>query len=372
MASPTSTTAPNPIPGSSGAGFAVAPVAAAAQNPMMQIDQKKVPVFHGEPDKDSLTIVHWCARIDGLKDAHNLSDEVTFANASAALFGIASRTAANWAIIYKADHRKTWTYLKKKMLSHFGNITGSRAFIDAMFGIQQRTDTFVNLDKFNADVVDAFEVVKQILPAPDAPPQGNYTAEQCHTREKLVHETLLNKMCMAFMTQLLPPELRTKVLEKNPDTVAQSTEYAKEAQNLLRDKSRPIGTGSGIQKPRVLAIQEDLQEAGSLDDLILNAVERAFKKKNFNPGNANNRNQNRNGAAQGTRPKSQKQCSYCRKTGHSQEDCYSRKNDKAPCLTVKGDPYYPSSDADWKGPPSRSTKQAAPIVSKGQDFPHWV
>ena len=111
---------------------------------------------------------------------------------------------------------------------------------------------------------------------------------------------------------------------------------------------------------------------GSLDALVLNAVDRAFKKRNFNPGNANNRNQNRNGPAQGAKPKSQKQCSYCRKTGHSQEDCYSRKNDKAPCLTNKGDPYYPSSDADWKGPPIRSTKPAAPIVSKGQDFPHWV
>ena len=130
-----------------------------------------------------------------------------------------------------------------------------------------------------------------------------------------------------------------------------------------------------MHKPRVLAIQEDLQEdldMGSLDAMVLNAVDRAFKKRNFNPGNANNRNQSRGGPAQGAKPKSQKQCTYCRKTGHGQEDCYSRKNDKAPCLTTKGDPYYPSSDADWKGPPNRSTKPAAPIVSKGQDFPHWV
>ena len=212
-------------------------------------------------------------------------------------------------------------------------------------------------------------MVRQILPPPDAPPNGNYTAQQCHEREKTVHEILLNKICMAFMTQLLPPEIRTKVLEKNPDTMAQSAEYAAEAQKLLRDKSRSIE--NTVQKPRVLAIQEDLQE-DTLDALVFNAVDRAFKKRNFNPGNANNRNQNRNGAAQSTKPKSQKQCSYCRKTGHSQEDCYSRKNDKAPCLTVKGDPYYPSSDAYWKCPPSISTKQAAPILSKGQDFPHWV
>ena len=109
-----------------------------------------------------------------------------------------------------------------------------------------------------------------------------------------------------------------------------------------------------------------------VEDQIVKAPERIPKAGNVKSVEVQEKNHNRNGPAQGAKPKSQKQCSNCRKTGHSQEDCYSRKNDKAQCLTVKGDPYYPSSDADWKGPPSRSTKQAAPIVSKGQDFPHWV
>ena len=93
MSSPTSTSAPNLIRGTS--GLAVDPVAAAAQNPVMQIDQKKVPVFHAKPDKDYLTVIHWCARIDIMKDALDRSDEATYANASAALFGVAHRTAAN-------------------------------------------------------------------------------------------------------------------------------------------------------------------------------------------------------------------------------------------------------------------------------------
>ena len=71
-----------------------------------------------------------------------------------------------------------------------------------------------------------------MLPLPDAPPPG---------REKTVHENVLNKICMAFMTQLLPPEIQAKILEKNPITMAQSSEYAAGAQRLIRDKSRPIG-----------------------------------------------------------------------------------------------------------------------------------
>ena len=114
MSSPTSTSAPNPIPGTSGGGLNVARVAAAGQNPVMQIDQRKVPVFHAEKDKDSLTIFDWCECIDGMKDAQDWSDETTFANPSAALFAVAQRTASNWAILYKAEHHKTLTNLKKR------------------------------------------------------------------------------------------------------------------------------------------------------------------------------------------------------------------------------------------------------------------
>ena len=292
--------------------------------------------------------------------------ETTYANTSAALFGVAQRTTTNWAILYKDEHRKTWTYLRKKMITHFGNMQSSRSFIDAMFGIRQRTDTFDNLDKFNADVVDTFQVVREMLPLPDAPPLGNYNAQQWHDREQQVHENVLNKICMAFMTQLLPPEIRAKVLEKNLTTMAESAEYAAEAQRLIRDKSQPIGTATA--KPRVLAIQEDL-DADDLDALVLNVVDRAFKETNFNPGN---HNQGRLAASNGTKPKSQKQCTYCQKTEHGQDDCYARKNDKAPCFNSKGDPYFPKSYADWKGPPTGSARPAAPIVSRGQGFPHWV
>ena len=95
-------------------------------------------------------------------------------------------------------------------------------------------------------------------------------------------------------------------------------------------------------------------------------------KRNFNSSNSNNHNQGRSGPTIGAKPKSQKQCTYCLKTGHGQDNCYARKNDKAPCFDSKGDPYYPKSNADWKGPNTGSARTAAPIVSRGQDFPHWV
>ena len=45
----------------------------------------------------------------------------------------------------------------------------SGSFIDALFGIRQRTETFKNLDAFTAHVLDAFKIVRETLPRPNAP-----------------------------------------------------------------------------------------------------------------------------------------------------------------------------------------------------------
>ena len=90
--------------------MAVAPVVAGAHRPVVQIDRKKVPVFHGEKDKDTISIIAWCQRIEGMKDALGWSDVATYANAIAALFGCPQRTADDWIILYPTEHQKTWTY----------------------------------------------------------------------------------------------------------------------------------------------------------------------------------------------------------------------------------------------------------------------
>lgn len=67
----------------------------------------------------------------------------------------------------------------------------------------------------------------------------------------MIHDNLLDPICIAFMVHLLPSKLRSKVMEKKPMTMAESTKYAAEMQRLLRDKNRPLGATA---KPLVLAI----------------------------------------------------------------------------------------------------------------------
>ena len=69
-----------------------------------------------------------------------------------------------------------------------------------------------------------------------------------------------------------------------------------------------------------------------------------------------------------------KKRNYCRKFHHRIEDCYTRKADKFPCYTTKGEPYHPKGDYEGNKRGNAGTfKPAAPLsTAKPQDFPHWV
>ena len=152
MSNPTASTS-NGNPANAAAAAAahqIMPVAVNPANPVIQIDQKKVPVFYGEKDKDSLTVLNWCRRIDGLKTAFAWSDAATFCNATAALFGNAARIVTSWKVLDPVDYRETWTYLRKAMLNHWGDVKDSRSFIDALFALRPRTNDLDSLDSSSA------------------------------------------------------------------------------------------------------------------------------------------------------------------------------------------------------------------------------
>ena len=62
MSNPTASTSNGNVANAAAAAAAAAhqimPVAANPANPVIQIDQKKVAVFYGEKDKDSLTVLN--------------------------------------------------------------------------------------------------------------------------------------------------------------------------------------------------------------------------------------------------------------------------------------------------------------------------
>ena len=76
------------------------------------------------------------------------------------------------------------------------------------------------------------------------------------TMLKAVHINVLNLKCMAS-SNFLPPDLRSKVLEKKRTTMKECTMEAAKYQRFLLDKNRPVGAPL---KPRVLSVDEDVND----------------------------------------------------------------------------------------------------------------
>ena len=121
-------------------------VIAGSDGPVLQTHQKKVAVFHGQTDKDSMNVLTTCQRTDAMKTAFGWSEEANFCNAMAALLGNAVIIETSWKVLDANGYRPTWTYLKKALLAHWGEVKDSRSYIVAMFSIRPQTNDMDNLD----------------------------------------------------------------------------------------------------------------------------------------------------------------------------------------------------------------------------------
>lgn len=90
-----------------------------------------------------MTVIAWCARMEALKTSLGWSEEATFCNATAALFGNVQKVMDSWAILH-AEYAKTWAYLKTAMIKHYCIMQDSRSYIEAMFNIRPRTSNTDN------------------------------------------------------------------------------------------------------------------------------------------------------------------------------------------------------------------------------------
>ena len=107
---------------------------------------------------------------------------------------------------------------------------------------------------------------------------GDYGDAMVNNGYQFVHNNVLNQICMAFLVNFLSAELRNKVMEKKPTTMAESVEIAAEAQRLLKDKNEPLAS---ITIPKVLASHEG---DDIMDDMLFDVVEKYLKQKNaINP-----------------------------------------------------------------------------------------
>ena len=169
---------------------------------------------------------------------------------------------------------------------------------------------------------------------------GAYTDAQVNAMLKAAHKNIIDQICMAFLVDFLPPDLRSKILEKKPAMMRDCTEAAADHQRIILDINCPLGSNP---KPQILAVDED---DSNWEDTIINAVQKHFNKRgNQTQSNGANKGKgkgkgNLSGQNQSGNPPPCKKCTYCKKFGHGPETCYARQANIAPCYNTKGELFY--------------------------------
>ena len=333
----------------------LAPVATAQPIPnLVQFDQKKAPAFFNDPRRDPISIREWIKRIDHMKTAQGWDEAQTYSNAKNSLFGAAAHIMDTQCDArLNEDFTETWAWLKKALKKNFDNCATSRAYVDLIFAIKPQTTLEVDLSATSSKMYNDFKTIREIIPdtvVGPAPGVGGYTQAQA---QKLVDDEKLrvvDAFAYAFIVNMLPSEMRTKILDKKPESIAQALEHIHETQQRLKDEKRPV-TASGLPGPKLNAVQNLEKPDDSMERLCNMVMQRMGNFKNNNNQNNRKNNNNKKKSGGNQNPNSNnlpKKCNYCQKKGHGTIECFKRKEDKAPCYNAKGEAFYPEGESASK------------------------
>jgi disulfide oxidoreductase YuzD len=363
-------TGPTPQDDPYGSQF-LAPVAAQPQvaHNFVQFDQKKIPAFFNDTRRDPAPISVWIRRIDNMKTSLGWDGAQTFSNAKNALFGSAAEII-DAQVLSDRTYQNTWDWLKKALKREFDDCSTTRAYVDLIFAIKPQSSVDADLSAFISKIYNDFDRIKGTISEAEVPAAG--TAPGNHfTRDEVITEVtkekgrIVDAFAYAFMVNMLPAEVRTKVLEQKPETITDLFRTTAETRKRLKDERRPVFPGAG---PR-LNISSANQETAEFDSLV-NAVSRKLSTRQTGNNSANNQqsnNQKKKKKQQNNQPNLPKKCNYCHKTGHNTVDCFKRKEDKAPCYTAKGEAFFPEGEQGTKVNQESETEPG-----EGSDFYGWA
>jgi hypothetical protein len=306
-----------------------------------------------------------------MKTAFTWTEQATYENVWAALFGYAATvmlTQCKKSV--HDDFVNTWTWLKKRMLAIFGNTDDSRAMIDILQSIKPKTNIHENMLKYVSEINQEFDKIASVLDKPEVPipAAGHYTREETQDYCDKAVARVVEQFNVGFMVNMLPPALRTKVIEKNPRTVTDTLKLVQECQKLILDEKHP--TGVDRQTPSVHQVDSlGISTLPEIENLI-QAVQAIQKRQGQNAtggskgNNRGSRGNNRNSNVD----RSTLKCLHCNRTGHGMVECFKRIEDELPCYNQKGEPYFPASDKAKREELLQKKKKTVVIVSTVSDI----
>ena len=319
----------------------------------LKIENAKLPIFYGQPGKDTISAQYLIQRVEDLTATNHWSPEDAYHHFSLALQG----SAQEWVRLVQGvfdNAEKTWTYIEPLFRKEFSTDEDDSALLDQLSNIQKRPNERIR--DYASRIHRIQEVMQRAyteVPAPPAPanPAG-YTQDELLAYTRKSNAKIFKFFSLQLFKVGLPEETRKVLQTQKPATLNKAIDIARE-QETTKDKKKPV-----------FAIQDDEDE--------VDAIQPSFRPNRFNNATQRNTNNNSNSNNWNRRPSqpqfTQRQqpqrqpnqqqqrprnnnmtntskpiCVYCRIPGHHQDDCRKRIAAKAPCLSANGKPYYPKS-----------------------------
>jgi hypothetical protein len=341
------------------------------QNPNGNIDlklqQTKLPEFWGQKEKDSISAHEFVKRVDKMASANNWSDKVAFDNVGLALKGEANIWLDSQVTLKHIEgDRERWSIIRPFFKEEFATESDDKLILDGLAHMQQRSTEnvrsfFGRLNKVNRVIVDAYHSYTLTPANPPVDAAGNISnADFLAYKQALIQNVTEFYLLNQFRAALLP-ELR-RVINLQPMETLDLDTAVRLATIELRSKEETKSTS------RVNPVQQPDEE-----DDVVEAVAQPRQKK-FTPQGQRSRPQQQQ--RQAPRPQQQnnnfnnqqwrssnpgnnsnrnnKNCSFCRRQGHRQEECRQRMNANQPCIDADGKTFWPKLNTMDPGAPIQS------------------
>jgi hypothetical protein len=265
----------------------------------------------------------------------------------------------NWDTV-KAEFLETYEpkYSAKMTCANFTNLT-------------QKSEETIN--NYTYCIQMAYKHLKDKKPATMAAVRGTSAAgaTEAEVKAEGISDTFKFIKHQLFLAGL-KDSIRDKVLEATKDTFTESVKVARNVEMIQNDHKR---------LNRINAIRNDMEEEKAKeivwdnlsDNQLAQLAAICFGRNNHYNNSSSNNGNNRNNGGNNNRSTPLRnpntECRYCKKKGHLQKDCFSRKRDQAPMFDSKGKPYQQNNRVNNAADqPAAAAAQAAPNASYEDTF----
>ena len=335
-----------------------------------KVSQAQLPLWSGTKDS-AFSAEQWVERIDKARhgEAGNWNDVTTMSYVFNALRG----DALVWfdALPTLGYNTAVWAEFKEAFIRTYGTTKTARTAALNLSDIRQGSSE--SAARYISRVIKLISDVKDLapanLPAPAAPYPDEIralagwdgVADAIKTRciQALLQagaQDAYNRVGMQLFIAGLKPTLRVELMKSNPANMREAFDAVIDAEKISAEPQKQKGAAilAGVSKEQESDADSEYDadednEEGEESAAIsaLSAKLKALKKKaggkkkkqankQSNGSNGFNGQKRSDGARGGSKVGS---CRYCKKEGHFQAECYSRKAAGAPMVDAQGTPF---------------------------------